>query len=57
VLKLHGDVVSAINAPDVQRLMADQGYVMVTGSPEQFANRIVSDLSKWSKLLQSVDTK
>jgi tripartite-type tricarboxylate transporter receptor subunit TctC len=57
VRKLHDDVVSAINAADVQRLMADQGYVTVAGSPEQFANRIVSDLSKWSKLLKSVDTK
>ena len=41
----------------VLNLMADQGYVTVAGSPEQFANRIVSDLSKWSKLLKSVDTK
>jgi tripartite-type tricarboxylate transporter receptor subunit TctC len=57
VRKLHDDLVSAINAPDVQRLMADQGYVTVAGSPEQFANTITSDISKWSKLLKSVDTK
>lgn len=57
VRRLHDDVVNAINAPDVQRLMADQGYVTAAGSPEQFANTIASDLSKWSKLLKTLDTR
>ena len=57
VRKLHDDVVTAINAPDVQRLMSDQAYVTVAGSPEQFAKTIESDLAKWSKLLKSVEIK
>jgi tripartite-type tricarboxylate transporter receptor subunit TctC len=57
VTRLHRDVVTAINTPDVQRVLAEQGFVLVAGTPEQFAKRIASDLAKWTKLWKSLDLK
>ena len=51
--KLHDDVVTAINTPEVQRIFSEQGFVAVSGSPEQFAKRIADEASKWSKLSKS----
>jgi tripartite-type tricarboxylate transporter receptor subunit TctC len=57
VSRLHGDVVTVINTPEVQRVLSEQGFVPVTGSPEQFAKRIVNDLAQWTKLLKTIEIK
>lgn len=57
VRKLHDDVATAINTSEVQRLLSVQGFVTVSGSPEQFAKKIANDLSKWSNLLKTVDVR
>ena len=57
VSRLHRDVMTAINTPEVQRVLSEQGFVLVADSPEQFARRIVSDMAKWSRLLKTLDLK
>jgi tripartite-type tricarboxylate transporter receptor subunit TctC len=57
VSRLHGDVATVINTPEVQRVLSEQGFVPVTGSPEQFAKRIVNDLAQWTKLLKTIEIK
>lgn len=52
---LHNDVVTAINTPDVQRVLAEQGYVVVSASAEDFAKRIANDVAKWSKLMKTLN--
>jgi tripartite-type tricarboxylate transporter receptor subunit TctC len=55
--KLHDDVITAMAPPEVQRLLSEQGFVPVNGTPEQFTQRIVDDLAKWSKLIKTVDIR
>ena len=57
VSRLHDDVVTVINTPDVQRVLSEQGFVPVAGSPEQFATHIAADMAKWSRLWKSLDLK
>jgi len=55
--RLHRDVLASINTPDVQRVLAEQGFVLAAGSPEAFAKRIASDLAKWSKVSGTIESK
>ena len=57
VLTLHDAVAAAIQAPEVQRLLSDQGFVTIAGSPEAFGARIAADLSKWARLAKTMDGK
>ena len=47
-------MLAAINTPDVQRVLAEQAFVLVAGSPEQFTNRMVSDVARWSRVLKTL---
>jgi len=55
--RLHRDVTTAIDTPEVQRVLSEQGFVLVAGSPEQFATHIAADMAKWSRLWKSLDLK
>ncbi len=57
VRKLHNDAVTAMNTPEVQRLLSEQGFVATAGTPDDFTKRIVNDLAKWSKLLKTVELR
>ena len=54
VNKLHAAIATAINMPDVQRLLAEQAYITVAGSPEEFAKRMADDLTKWTSIAKSI---
>jgi tripartite-type tricarboxylate transporter receptor subunit TctC len=51
VTKLHDDIVEALNQPDVQEMMAKQGFVPVGDSPDHFASKISAEMTKWSAFL------
>jgi tripartite-type tricarboxylate transporter receptor subunit TctC len=54
IARLHDDIDRAIRAPDVQRILPQQGYVTVGGTPDQFAQRIVDDVRKWAELSRTL---
>src|SRR5262249_49607990 len=47
--KVHDDVAAALNAPENQRALAEQGFVVTATSPAEFAQRIAGDVVKWGK--------
>lgn len=57
VRKLHDDVVASVNAPDIQKLMADQAFVVVNGGPDAFRKTIEADLVKWARLSKSLEVR
>ena len=46
--KLHADIVSVLNDPELQKKMASQAMVTVGNSPAEFAEFIRLDLIKWA---------
>jgi tripartite-type tricarboxylate transporter receptor subunit TctC len=48
--KIGGELVGMVNAPDVRARMAREGADPVGSSPEQFAERMKSEVAKWSKV-------
>jgi tripartite-type tricarboxylate transporter receptor subunit TctC len=47
--KLHADMVSVLNLPDVRQRSEQLGLDVEPPSPEQFAELINSETAKWSK--------
>jgi len=52
--KVHDDVVAALGSPEIQRGLAEQGFIVVAGSPGEFAKRIASDVLNWEKIAKSL---
>jgi tripartite-type tricarboxylate transporter receptor subunit TctC len=52
--KVHDDVVAALGSPEIQRALAEQGFIVVAGSPGEFAKRIASDVLNWEKIAKSL---
>ena len=57
VSKLHGDLVKALNAPDMrERIVADGSEPMGT-EPEVFRQYLLADMAKWAKLVKESSAK
>ena len=50
--KLNAAVVRALQLPDVRQRMADVGFEIVGGSPEDFAKLIREEIAKWNKVVK-----
>ena len=54
---LHGEIVKLVALPDVQKLMADQGFEVVANTPAEFATRIKVEMEKWGKVIRDAKIK
>jgi tripartite-type tricarboxylate transporter receptor subunit TctC len=50
--KLNKEIVAIMKDPDTAKKFADQGADIVTGSPDDFAKLVQSELAKWSKFIK-----
>ncbi len=50
--KLNSDLHQALNAPDVQRRLIEQGIDPLPSTPDQFASFIRSETEKWAKVVK-----
>jgi tripartite-type tricarboxylate transporter receptor subunit TctC len=57
VQKLNAEVVKILAMPDVRERFLAQGVEPVGGTPEQFAEHIRAQMSKWSKVVQDAGVK
>jgi tripartite-type tricarboxylate transporter receptor subunit TctC len=48
VRKIHGDLVSALRSPEIEKRFAAAGLEAVGSSPEQFAAHVKRELGRWS---------
>lgn len=52
VSKLHADIVKILQQPELRGRMASQGLELVGTTPEQFAQFIKSEISKWGPIVK-----
>ena len=57
VRRLHDDIVAAVKSSEVQRLLSEQAYVTVAGTPDEFARRIANETARWSSLSQGMEVR
>lgn len=50
IAKVHAEMVKALKAPDVLERIAALGYEPLGSSPEEFADFVKSELSKWARV-------
>ena len=51
--KLHGALVAALNAPDVQKSLGEQGFEIVANTPDQFAQFLNKELARWKQVIET----
>jgi tripartite-type tricarboxylate transporter receptor subunit TctC len=54
ILKINGEIVRMLSAPDVRERMSHEGADPVGSTPEEFSKRVASELAKWSKLVKDI---
>jgi len=52
IAKLNADLVKALNAPEIQQRLAEQGIDVTPTTPEQLAEFIKSEVAKWAKVVR-----
>jgi tripartite-type tricarboxylate transporter receptor subunit TctC len=52
IKKLHAETVRALTSPDVKARIAEQGFDIILSSPQEFTEKIKSDVAKWGKVIK-----
>jgi tripartite-type tricarboxylate transporter receptor subunit TctC len=53
VNRINADVAKVLNTPDIKERIAAQGVVVTTGTPEQLATLLKSEIVKWAKVVKA----
>jgi tripartite-type tricarboxylate transporter receptor subunit TctC len=53
----HGEIVKALNAPDLKDKLIKQGADPVGNTPEQATAHVVNEIAKWTKVIRSAGIK
>jgi tripartite-type tricarboxylate transporter receptor subunit TctC len=51
--RLHGEIVAALNAPDVRPRMEELGFEIVANTPEQFRAFLAQELARWKQVIET----
>jgi tripartite-type tricarboxylate transporter receptor subunit TctC len=51
--KINGELVRMLKEPSVRERMAREGADPVGSSPQQFSQRVASEVDKWSKVAKA----
>ena len=57
LVKLHGAIVVAMRNPEIVKRLADEGSIVVAGTPEDYAARIRRDTAKSIEIVRSMNLK
>jgi tripartite-type tricarboxylate transporter receptor subunit TctC len=57
VAKLNAEVVKALQSPELQKKMRDQGVDLSPSTPEQFGALIRTDITKWGQVVKDSGAK
>ena len=57
IQRLHRDVTAILAEPAVRERLANQGYVIVAGTPEEFRRYIDAETVRWSRIIRGAGIK
>ena len=57
VERLHGEIVWALNSPDLRERLTSQGADPVGNTPEQYTAFVQDEIVKWAKVIQAAGIK
>lgn len=57
VTRLNGEIVKALNMPDVHALLASKGFEPAGSTPEQFSAQIGAEQASWASLVRQLNLR
>ena len=57
VMRLNADIRKTLQDPAVEKRLANVGFEIVSGTPEQFTAYIKSEIVKWAKVVKAAGIK
>ena len=57
IAKLHAETVKALRLSDVKGKLASEGLTLIGSTPEQFAEFLAAETSKWAKVIKAADVR
>jgi tripartite-type tricarboxylate transporter receptor subunit TctC len=51
--KLHGAMIKALNDPDLNKTLTEQGFEVVGNTPEQFGQFLNQELARWKTVIET----
>jgi tripartite-type tricarboxylate transporter receptor subunit TctC len=57
IAQLHQEIVTLVALPDVQARLDELGFQVVANSPDEFAQRIKTEMEKWAQVIRDAKIK
>ncbi len=57
ILRVHKETVAILRAPEITERLANDGSVVVAGTPEEFGAFIRAETEKWAKVAKAAGIK
>lgn len=57
IMRLHGEIVKALNSPDISNRLVAEGSEVGGAPPEVFAQLIRSEIAKWTRVVKEANIK
>ena len=57
IVKLNAEVQKVLTSADIKEKLLGQGGLVQGGTPEQMADQIKSDVTKWGKVVRTANVK
>jgi tripartite-type tricarboxylate transporter receptor subunit TctC len=57
IRRLHGEVVKAMNVPDIREKLVAQGTDPVGSSPEDFGEFMKAETAKWARVIKAANIR
>ena len=57
IAQLHQEIVALVALPDVQARLDELGFQIVANSPDEFAQRIKTEMEKWAQVIRNAKIK
>jgi tripartite-type tricarboxylate transporter receptor subunit TctC len=55
--RLHGEIVRALNSPDLRERLISQGADPIHRTPEEYTAFVQSEIVKWAKVIKAAGIK
>jgi tripartite-type tricarboxylate transporter receptor subunit TctC len=57
VERLHGEIAAVVAMPEVRARLSALGFEPIASTPQEFADRIRSEIEKWAKVIRAANIK
>ena len=57
ITKLNSEIATALKSPETMRKIAEDGALVIGGTPEEFATLIAREIERWGQVVKTAGIK